>query len=166
MLTGNPDAQLEELSSLHARRVVKVATALDPRQRYANAANMKDALLEQCQANTAASHAGTLDTIWNIWRIAATAVAAVLLIAFVAVGVGTGVPALAIAYMGVYLFCVGIPWLALTDAFGIVGRLGWFDGKRWATAVVLIMLSIAVLFVFVGIWMAVGLPWPSSTAGS
>lgn len=166
MLTGNPDAHTDELASLHARRVVKVATALDPRQRYANAANMKDAFLGLHQANAVVSRAGTLDTIWNIWRIAATAVAAVLLIAFVAVGVGTGVPALAIAYMGVYLFCIGVPWLALTDAFGILRRLGWFGGRRWATAVVLIMLSIAALFVFVGVWMVVGLPWPSGTVAA
>ena len=169
MLTGSPDAQPDELASMHARRVVKVATALDPRQRYGSVQLMKADYLGIHQLNTATAREARrpmFDGLLLSWRIVGTLFAVLLTMGFAMSAVKDPLPAYIVVYAVLWLlFCI-VPWLATTNMFGILDKIPWFGGRRWLCAMVIVAASLTVLFVFTGIWMAVGLPWPTGTAAA
>ena len=161
MVTGNGDAPLKEVSSLRARRVIEKATAIDPDRRYQTPEDLKDDLM-----NGHALGLGTLGAglgsvpkgVFLVWRVVATLIAAVFTLGFALDLAEDADAARIVSDIVIWALLCAVPWLASTDMFGILGKLHWFGGRRWLSAVVIIAVSLAALFTFFSIWLTAGLP--------
>lgn len=169
MLTGHADARPDELASLHARHVVKTATALDPRQRYGSVQLMKADYLGIHQLNTPAAREARkplFDGLLLAWRIVGTLLMVLLTVGFFISASKNPLPAYVTVNVVIWLFFCAVPWFVTTNMFGVLERISWFGGRRWLSALVIVAASVVVLFVFSAVWMAAGLPWPPSTSAA